>query len=89
MFNAIKFSPPNASILIQCQPAAGEPGDKDMLVLSISNPVDPLEAEQEIPGFGLGLHFVDTVIARHHGRIERHLPAEGHAQVCIYLTFLS
>jgi K+-sensing histidine kinase KdpD len=51
--------------------------------------VDRLEAEQEIAGFGLGLHFVDTVIARHQGTIQRHLPAEGDAEVSIKLPILS
>jgi K+-sensing histidine kinase KdpD len=54
----------------------------------IRNPIDPREAEQEIAGFGLGLHFVDTVIARHQGSIQRHLPPDGDAEVSIKLPLM-
>jgi signal transduction histidine kinase len=86
LFNAIKFSPPNSQIWVGCQQVTE--GDKSLVLVSIRNPVDRLEAEQEIAGFGLGLHFVDTVIARHQGTIQRHLPPEGDAEVSIKLPFM-
>ena len=86
LFNAIKFSPPNSQIWVGCQPLTE--GDKPLVLVSIRNPVDRLEAEQEIAGFGLGLHFVDTVIARHQGSIQRHLPPEGDAEVSIKLPLM-
>jgi CHASE2 domain-containing sensor protein/signal transduction histidine kinase len=87
LFNAIKFSPANSQIRVACEPITED--HKSMLRVTISNPVDRLEAEQEIAGFGLGLHFVDTVIARHQGSIHRHLPSEGDAEVSIKLPILS
>jgi CHASE2 domain-containing sensor protein len=86
LFNAIKFSPPNSQIWVGCQHLTE--GDKPMVQVIIRNPVDRVEAEQEIAGFGLGLHFVDTVIARHQGTIQRHLPPEGDAEVSIKLPFM-
>jgi CHASE2 domain-containing sensor protein/signal transduction histidine kinase len=86
LFNAIKFSPPNSQIWVGCQQLTE--GDKPLVLVSIRNPVDRLEAEQEIAGFGLGLHFVDTVIARHQGTIQRHLPPEGDAEVSIKLPLM-
>ena len=86
LFNAIKFSPPNSQISVSCQHLTE--GDKPMVQVIIRNPVDRVEAEQEIAGFGLGLHFVDTVIARHQGTIQRHLSPEGDAEVSIKLPLM-
>jgi CHASE2 domain-containing sensor protein/signal transduction histidine kinase len=86
LFNAIKFSPPNSQIQVACQPITED--HKSLVRVTIRNPVDRVEAEQEIAGFGLGLHFVDTVIARHQGTIQRHLPPEGDAEVSIKLPFM-
>lgn len=89
LFNAIKFSPAQSVIHVRCERLAGGPADKPMARVTINNPIDPVEAGQEIAGFGLGLHFVDTVIARHQGSIRRDIPAEGRAEVSITLQALS
>jgi signal transduction histidine kinase len=38
-----------------------------------------------MPGFGLGLHFVDTVIHKHQGTINRDIPASGVATIIVTL----
>ena len=38
-----------------------------------------------MPGFGLGLDFVDTVIHKHQGSISREIPQTGLATIVITL----
>ena len=84
LFNAVKFSTPGSRVVISSERHTNDK-DQPRVRITISNPVNPEPTEQELPGFGLGLNFVDTVIERHQGRIERHIPPSGRAEVRIDL----
>lgn len=84
LFNAVKFSAPGTTVTISSQ-AHTDAQDRSRVIVRISNPVNPQPAEQELPGFGLGLNFVDNVVVRHKGRIQRHIPTSGQAEVRIDL----
>ncbi len=84
LFNAVKFSPAGSHVVVRSEHHTHNP-DQPRVRITISNAVNPEPAEQELPGFGLGLNFVDNVILRHQGRIERHIPANGQAEVRIDL----
>ena len=85
LFNAIKFSPPNSRLVIYTRHLQVE----QKAQISISNPVQSGDTQVDLipsmPGFGLGLDFVDIVIRKHQGRIDRRIPQEGVAHVCIEL----
>lgn len=85
LFNAIKFSPIQSTITISTslvQKTAAKPAE---VTITITNEVDAaicsLDLIPSMPGFGLGLDFVDTVIRKHHGTIVRNIPASGAAYV--------
>lgn len=84
LFNAVKFSAPGSHVVVSSE---GHTNDKDQprVRITIRNHVNPEATEQALPGFGLGLNFVDTVIERHQGHIERHIPTSGLAEVRIDL----
>lgn len=84
LFNAVKFSAPGSTVTVASERHTDAKGHQRVRI-SISNPVNPTAQDQEMPGFGLGLNFVDTVMGRHKGRIERHLPSSGRAEVRIDL----
>lgn len=80
LINAVKFSPPQSCITLQIsQPTAQE------VNISLKNTVAPQTDENLLTGFGLGLDFIDTVIDKHQGRIKRHIPTQGLANITITL----
>ncbi len=88
LFNAVKFSPANSQISIHVQ--YNETADPaHCTTITLTNTVEPQEGAQDLipsmPGFGLGLDFVDTVIRKHQGKITRHIPKSGKATVLITL----
>jgi CHASE2 domain-containing sensor protein len=89
LFNAVKFSPDNSQILLN----VGHNPSTQTTCITITNPVSmpagPQDLTPSMPGFGLGLDFVDTVIRKHHGRIERVIPAQGEAHIRIELPCIS
>ncbi len=89
LFNAIKFSPSQSTIQIQSLHVESSETSSTQVTLVISNLVSAVCSEiditQTLQGFGLGLDFVDTVIHKHQGTIERHIPAHGVATVVITL----
>lgn len=91
LFNAIKFAPRQSTIHIKVTEKANESAPSRWIAIHICNQVDEegsaLEFTQALPSFGLGLNFVETVIKKHHGKITRHLPEKGNAEICIYLPF--
>lgn len=88
LFNAVKFSPTGSTITVQIRCDNLE-GESAQALIQLCNPVEPhtqsLDLTPSMPGFGLGLDFVDTVIRKHQGTIERHIPASGIATVTITL----
>lgn len=85
LFNAVKFSPPNCSIVLYARHDA----ERNRVQISITNQVAISEITNDLspsmPGFGLGLDFVDTVIRKHHGHIDRRIPQQGVAHISIDL----
>lgn len=77
--NAIRYGKLGSEILIRV--SKNILSEKHMLQCQVINAIGVDEKlnqiEVENKGFGLGLNFIDQVIARHHGSITRHLPADG------------
>jgi CHASE2 domain-containing sensor protein/signal transduction histidine kinase len=84
LFNAIKFSPVSGTICVQASAATS-----NHAVITIQNVVemtaDATDRIPSMPGFGLGLDFVDTVIRKHQGSITREIPQHGMATIQISL----
>ena len=89
LFNAVKFSPNGSAIYIQSNCAPNVDDHDSWVTLRFSNPVDGQSTAADLipsmPGFGLGLDFVDTVIHKHQGRIRRDIPHTGLATIEIEL----
>jgi CHASE2 domain-containing sensor protein/nitrogen-specific signal transduction histidine kinase len=89
LFNAIKFSPTHSIIKIQTTCSGHTELGTALVVINISNQIDEIGSSSHpipsMPGFGLGLDFVDNVIQKHHGSIERAIPAHGRADVTVTL----
>lgn len=89
VFNAIKFSADQSSIRIQTTCSARTEQGAERVAITISNHVKDVQSTSHpipsMPGFGLGLDFVENVIQKHHGTIERSIPAHGIATVTITL----
>ena len=89
LFNAVKFSPSGSVICIQVTAAPCTNTSETQAIVTIQNNVEiTSDVNDLIPsmlGFGLGLDFVDTVIRKHSGRIERVIPSQGMATVRIIL----
>lgn len=89
LFNAIKFCPNHSIINVNAVALQNTSNASASVIITISNPVlDQQHAPDltpSMPGFGLGLDFVDNVIDKHHGSIDRHIPANGLATVTITL----
>ena len=89
VFNAVKFSAPQTSIKIKTTCSERTEKDPARVAISISNQVANAQNSSHLipsmPGFGLGLDFVDNVVQKHHGTIERTIPTHGIATVTITL----
>jgi CHASE2 domain-containing sensor protein/nitrogen-specific signal transduction histidine kinase len=88
LFNAVKFSPSGSSIEVHVTTTLGSDGQACGVTLTLQNSVDQHatpDLTPSMPGFGLGLHFVDTVIHKHQGTISRHIPASGVATITVTL----
>jgi signal transduction histidine kinase len=89
VFNAIKFSAPQSSIKIKTTCSERTEKESARVAISISNQVADAQNSSHLipsmPGFGLGLDFVDNVIQKHYGTIERRIPTHGIATVTITL----
>jgi signal transduction histidine kinase len=89
LFNAVKFSPNGSAIYIQSNCAPNVDEQDSSVTLRFSNQVDGQSTAADLipsmPGFGLGLDFVDTVIHKHQGRIRRDIPHTGLATIEIEL----
>jgi signal transduction histidine kinase len=85
LFNAIKFSPSHSTITISTSYKQKTLSKSAEVTITITNEVDVaidnLDLIPSMPGFGLGLHFVDNVISKHDGTILRIIPASGTATV--------
>lgn len=88
LFNAVKFSSSGSSIEVHVTTTLGSDGQACGVTLTLQNSVDQHatpDLTPSMPGFGLGLHFVDTVIHKHQGTISRHIPASGVATITVTL----
>lgn len=90
LFNAVKFSPAGSSIAV----AVSSRTNSQTAHIDIANPVDIKEDSHDLipsmPGFGLGLDFVDTVIRKHQGKLMRDIPeAQGTARIHIELPYVA
>lgn len=88
LFNAVKFSPNGSRIYIQANCVQGTNGSTALATLTLTNTVcndASLDLTPSMPGFGLGLDFVDTVIHKHQGSISREIPHAGMATIVITL----
>ena len=86
--NAIRHSPNDSVIAISI--AGPIPGDPPCLVYTVSNHVAPVRQVQPVnvehKSYKLGLDFVNRVVTRHGGRIEKNIPESGDtATVMLYL----
>ena len=89
LFNAVKFSPSGCKISIQVICTQATESQARQAIIMIRNPVNITPDSQDLipsmPGFGLGLDFVDTVIQKHQGTITRNIPQNGMATIVITL----
>jgi len=89
LFNAVKFSPDNSDIRIQVTCTSTHATNTGQATLRIANTVEDASTSRDLtpsmPGFGLGLDFVDTVIHKHQGTITRDIPQKGMATILITL----
>lgn len=87
LYNAVKFSPTKSVIKIQT--SSHLEFEKQQVLITITNDVavarDVEDLTPSMPGFGLGLDFVDNVIHKHNGVIQRDIPAQGVATIRISL----
>jgi CHASE2 domain-containing sensor protein/nitrogen-specific signal transduction histidine kinase len=85
LFNAIKFSPSHSTITVNTSCQQQTTATPAQVTITITNEVDAairsLDLIPSMPGFGLGLDFVDNVIQKHHGTILRNIPGSGLASV--------
>ena len=86
LFNAVKFSPDHGRITI----STSHPVNTQSVTIRISNFVQISDSSGDLipsmPGFGLGLHFADTVIHKHNGQLLRRIPeTDGVAEIEISL----
>lgn len=89
LFNAVKFAPSGSAIYIQSNCTPNTDSQDPRVTLQFSNQVDSQSTAADLipsmPGFGLGLDFVDIVIHKHQGTIARDIPAHGIAITLITL----
>lgn len=89
LFNAIKFAPAQSVIHISTSSDQAKDLSQEHVTVIISNSVShksqALDLPTSIPGFGLGLDFVDNVVLKHKGSIHRDIPLDGVATVKINL----
>jgi CHASE2 domain-containing sensor protein/signal transduction histidine kinase len=83
--NAVKFAPLHSTVEVLVQEKAPHLAVVQGVTVIISNAVDANYQDKSLPGFGLGLDFVDKVVAKHGGRIEREIPPHGQARVTLEL----
>lgn len=90
--NAIKFAPSDSTITLETRvlPATDENSATSHKVsIAISNDIqsapEPANNTDSIEGFGIGLNFVENVLRKHFGTIQRHIPKTGIATVTLRL----
>ena len=77
--NAVKFAPMNSTVFVSLQL------ENQQAILEIVNNIETNRLETLSAGFGLGLQFVETVIAKHNGQLIRAIPPTGQARVTVAL----
>lgn len=79
LHNAVKFSPVGGVLTVQITQTATH------ATVQMSNPIDHDQKHQRSKGFGLGLEFVDKVMANHKGTFKSHFMPNGQAVISITL----
>ena len=92
LFNAVKFSPAKSQISLHVK-RTNTPENGECTTITITNMVEIHDGDHDLtpsmPGFGLGLDFVDTVIHKHQGQITRDIPPTGKATIVVTLPCIS
>lgn len=83
--NAVKFAPLHSTVEVRVEDQAPNLSVKHGVTITMTNAVDANYQDTSLPGFGLGLDFVDKVVAKHGGRIVREIPPNGQARVTLEL----
>lgn len=85
MQNAVKFAPLHSCVEVSVHNHAASLGPGPGVTVTITNAVDDSYQDTSLPGFGLGLDFVDKVVAKHGGHLVRDIPPHGLARVTLAL----
>lgn len=88
LFNAVKFAPSHSVIHINTLIESAQPSLDNVVIIITNDTATNLQSTDPNPtmlGFGLGLDFVDNVIQKHKGSIQREIPNAGVASVRVRL----
>lgn len=88
LFNAVKFAPSHSVIHINTLIESAQPSLDNVVIIITNDTATNLQSPDPNPtmlGFGLGLDFVDNVIQKHKGSIQREIPNAGVAFVRVRL----
>ena len=83
--NAVKFAPLHSTVEVRVSWQAGTTSAEHWVRIQIVNAVERVHHDTTLPGFGLGLEFVEKVVAKHGGQMVRDIPQQGEARVTVAL----
>lgn len=83
--NAVKFCPLHGTVEMRVERLWGAQPGEHAVQIQIVNRVEATPSDHTLPGFGLGLGFVQKVMDRHGGHMVRHIPPVGEARVTLEL----
>lgn len=83
--NAVKFAPLHTMVEVRVEWQAATKDDEHAVRIHMTNAVERRQHDTTLPGFGLGLEFVQKVVAKHGGQMVRDIPQHGEARVTLEL----